>query len=189
MQRVSMLPAEIGPLYNCLQLCCCPLPSLWELPAVVLRLPCALLLGIALRLSPIHPPVHNVCRYRRLDLWLPHGLASTTTIDALASRIKLCGVRAPQLATSGCTRLNFTLTLPKPGLARMDVPGMLPHQMYRVSVKASNSVRDGFGLPLTASNQTFWSVDTDAYFTGPTLRYGSTVLQQQQAQRVYLEWG
>jgi hypothetical protein len=103
-------------------------------------------------------------RYRRLDLWLPHGLSSS--IDALASSITLCIVRSSKI----CKDERFTLTLAKPGLARMEVPSLMPRRQYRLSVKSSKSVLDGFGLQLSNSSDTFWSTDSDAFFNGPGLR-------------------
>lgn len=68
------------------------------------------------------------------------------------------------------SQVEFTLTLVEPGRARMTVPTLSPHQLYHLAVVMSDVVRDGFDLPLTSSNQNFWSIDVNTYFEGPSLR-------------------
>ena len=156
-------------LYPCNDILCIPFPTSPPpyIPLVLSSPPFILLTDPPFSSSSLHLllPSFPPFRYRRLDLWLPHGLSATTSIASLASRITLCQIHA-----SSCGRVSFTLSLPKPGLARLDIPNLQPRRQYLLTVKSSKTVLDGFGLPLKDSNQTFWSVDTDAYFSGPGLR-------------------
>ena len=51
-----------------------------------------------------------------------------------------------------CSPVSFSLSLPKLGLARLDIPNLLPRKQYQIAVTPSSKVLDGFGLPLKASH-------------------------------------
>ncbi len=97
--------------------------------------------------------------YRRLDFWLPHALSSESKLDNLAKAISLCSYK-DNAEGNNCQRVKFSLSRSEPGLFRMSVPTLTPRQLYRLSVQTSTRVHDGFNIPLTASDQTFWATDT-----------------------------
>lgn len=134
--------------------------------------PCTLSSPALLPTLILPPPSPPRCphRYRRLDLWLPHGLSPETPISRLAGQIQLCQVVRPPVSTppdpsTPCDPVAFSLTLPQPGIARLAAPTLAPRSLYRLSVTASGGVTDGFGLPLEASGASFWATDTTGYFT------------------------
>ena len=85
---------------------------------------------------------------RRLDMWLPHGLAAGVTPATLKPLITICRFAAGRGASGACAPLPYDLTRPAKGQLRMAVSGLDPRQAFRVDVKASGAVKDAFGLPL-----------------------------------------
>ncbi|KXZ55787.1 hypothetical protein GPECTOR_2g1337 [Gonium pectorale] len=105
--------------------------------------------------------------YRRLDLWLIHGLSSGTTADALAAQLELCEL--PR-----CTKVDFKLSLPARGRARLSVETLKPGTQYRLAVTGSDSVKDGYGQGLRSGSFSFWTSYINFAFTSPQL-YSSLV--------------
>ena len=64
--------------------------------------------------------------YRRLDVWLRHGLSSDSPASALAAALQLC-----QLAGGACSPVPFMLSLPSRGRARLSVPDLQPSSQYQ----------------------------------------------------------
>lgn len=84
------------------------------------------------------------CRYRRLVLWLPHGLAKGTRLQQLQDVISICELQNPFDATGGpCTPLSYTLTRPSLGTLQLDVPELQPRRRYQVTVYGSSQVWRG----------------------------------------------
>ncbi|GIL54024.1 hypothetical protein Vafri_9574 [Volvox africanus] len=109
-------------------------------------------------------------RYRRLDMWLPHGLSPDTTPQALAARISLCLV-------GGWPCLPFNFSLLSRGRARITVPSLKSKMQYSISVAADPQVKDGFGQGLVAADLTFWTRDLYYSFNAPVLNNVLGVLE------------
>ena len=78
--------------------------------------------------------------YRRLRLWLRHGLASGTSLSALQSAVTLT-------ASGSSTHVPFTLSLTDAGTLQLAAE-LMPNTVYSVAVAASATVTDAFGLSL-----------------------------------------
>ena len=60
----------------------------------------------------LHSPLNTspgLPRYRRLNLWLPHGLSPTTKTSHLADRFKLCDITPGLIATGECRQVLLRL--------------------------------------------------------------------------------
>ena len=105
-------------------------------------------------------PTHG---WRRLDVWLRHGLAEGVAAADLAAALTVCRLTPPlgegavaaalpqpaALSWGVCAEeLGFMLELVGRGRARMEVPGLVPGGRYRVAAAAAEGVRDGYGQPL-----------------------------------------
>eukprot|EP00198_Chlamydomonas_reinhardtii_P005013 XP_001694349.1 predicted protein [Chlamydomonas reinhardtii] len=122
--------------------------------------------------------------YRRLDLWLPHGLQPGTPLDALARVLSVCELQPaaavtgapaavaggeqaspppPDVCVPGAAPLPFTLSLPSSSRLRMTVTDLAPGKKYRVTAGADPTVIDGFGMSLEASNSTDFYMTQIAY--------------------------
>jgi hypothetical protein len=116
--------------------------------------------------------------YRRLGMWLPHGLAAGV-VDAAASLlplIALCRYADPYRWESPCLELDrraWNLTRPKRGQLVLSVPQLAPRQHYRMRVAGSGAVRDAYGLPLLSSEAFFFTGYVNGAFQGPQLATGS----------------
>ncbi|PNH12233.1 hypothetical protein TSOC_000852 [Tetrabaena socialis] len=110
--------------------------------------------------------------YRRLDLWLRHGLS--TSAEDLATSIHIC---APSNKTATCTDLAFGLSLVSRGKARLSVPDLAPGTQYRISVDQTDAVKDGFGQSLQASALTFWTAYVSYAFVTPDTPASVAVLE------------
>ncbi|KAG2426455.1 hypothetical protein HXX76_011686 [Chlamydomonas incerta] len=133
--------------------------------------------------------------YRRLELWLPHGLQPGTPLESLARALSICELQPalgavapaasggeepppppppPDVCVPGAAPLPFTLSLPSPSRLRMTVPGLVPGRKYRVTAAADPTVKDGFGMGLEASNSTDFYMNYVLYgFEGPDTTAGS----------------
>lgn len=100
--------------------------------------------------------------YRRLSLWLVHGLDNGVRLDDLRQRLQICAVRA-----SSCTPMAFNLSRVNLGTLVMTVPRLAPTTRYRVQVAASKAIKDGYGLPLRNSETTFWTNRVGPTWVGP----------------------
>eukprot|EP00798_Chlamydomonas_sp_ICE-L_P014428 gene14428-20434_t len=106
-------------------------------------------------------------RYRRLDLWLPHGL--TSHVDELGAQIRVSLFEGDGASGEVLTSVEipFDISLQGKAIARLVLPTLEPRQSIMVQVEASDNVTDGFGLPLGGSSTTFWMSDNQALFQGP----------------------
>ncbi|KAG1668836.1 hypothetical protein FOA52_004931 [Chlamydomonas sp. UWO 241] len=132
--------------------------------------------------------VYSGVTFRRLDLWLPHGLHPDMPISDLAQQITICLVANPSNSQSSCKELEFELVLTTPGEARMTVPALQPDSFYRVTVSASAGVLDGFGLPLEASKQAFWTTAPASYFTGPSFNSNVALFELPASSATIIPW-
>jgi hypothetical protein len=83
---------------------------------------------------------HTCCRYRRLTMWLPHGLAANTQLSAIEPLINICAFSSAFDESSACKDLDFQLSRPSKGTLQAAVPVLSPKQHYRVTVKADAKV-------------------------------------------------
>ncbi|GFH18398.1 A2M domain-containing protein, partial [Haematococcus lacustris] len=109
-------------------------------------------------------------KYRRLNAWLPHGLANTTTPEQLLASMSVCEVvDVTPSSSSTCTPLTIESgRLLNKATLQLTVPGLLPKRKYRVAVAANQAVRDGLGQPLQASSAEFMTMELPTYTQGPT---------------------
>ena len=123
-------------------------------------------------------------RYRRLRVWLRHGLSPGTTAEHLARHLDLSAAPATspwsQLLGGGAgprRNLEIGISLISAGLAELSVPELEPETRYTLTVTPSSladgasppaSLRDGFGLPLLASSLTFTTAGLESLFVEPT---------------------
>lgn len=74
----------------------------------------------------------------------------------------------PFAKTSTCTPVPITSgKLAAPAYLEISVDTLQPRNKYKISVAATPSVKDGFGLPLEASEGIFWTQATDEVMQGP----------------------
>ncbi|GFH15938.1 A2M domain-containing protein, partial [Haematococcus lacustris] len=108
-------------------------------------------------------------KYRRLNAWLPHGLANTTTPEQLLASMSVCEVVDVMPSNLTCTPLTIESgRLLNKATLQLTVPGLLPKRKYRVAVAANQAVRDGLGQPLQASSAEFMTMELPTYTQGPT---------------------
>jgi hypothetical protein len=79
--------------------------------------------------------------YRRVTMWLPHGLANGTRISDLAAVLSLCRYADAYSWKSPCRRVDYQLERPNKGMLLMRVPSFAPREHYRIAVRATPSVR------------------------------------------------
>ncbi|KAF6261957.1 hypothetical protein COO60DRAFT_1458856 [Scenedesmus sp. NREL 46B-D3] len=113
--------------------------------------------------------VYNGVRYRRLVMWLPHGLAADTRLSELQPLIEICAFASAFDQGSACKDLEFELSRPNKGTLQAAVPALSPKQRYRVTVTADAKIKDAFGLPLQSSVNTWWTMELEAAYQGPNL--------------------
>mmetsp|Transcript_14647 Transcript_14647/g.36469 ORF Transcript_14647/g.36469 Transcript_14647/m.36469 type:complete len:2268 (-) Transcript_14647:639-7442(-) len=121
-------------------------------------------------------------RFRRLDLWLPHGLAADTDLAALAAKLSLCELTQPFSRNSACQAVDLpagSLTSVDAGRLRLEVAALQPKRKYRVKVGADSSIRDGFGKPLKASQTDFWTNEVGNFMAAPSTAGNLAVLEPQ----------
>jgi len=83
-------------------------------------------------------------RYRRLTLWLPHGLAKDASLTSLKNAIQLCCLVDPfgsLESSSNCASQPYDLSRPYPAVLSMRLPALNPRQRCVVRVKADAKVR------------------------------------------------
>ena len=124
-------------------------------------------------------------RYRRLKLWVRHGLAPDVSTSSLtphftlvhhgpanARRASLLG--ALRGASSSSQMVTFGLRRLSPSVLQLEA-AFEPSSEYTLDVAAASTVRDGFGLPMLASSITFRTAPLDKFFlspgVSPTLAY------------------
>jgi hypothetical protein len=82
------------------------------------------------------------CRFRRLTLWLPHGLARDNSLADIQSSIRVCCLANPfGSLDSTCNNQVFDLSRPYPAVLTMRVPALNPGQRCVVRVSAQPKVR------------------------------------------------
>ncbi|KAK9809200.1 hypothetical protein WJX72_011244 [[Myrmecia] bisecta] len=108
----------------------------------------------------------NGLSYRRLSMWLPHGLANSTSLGDLQSAITLEEVPFGVSSGAAGTAVPFNLSRTSAGTLRLDAP-LQPSTQYRISVADSPNVKDGFGLPLKASTARFFMSKVSDVFAEP----------------------
>eukprot|EP00775_Hariotina_reticulata_P009083 gene9083-9253_t len=124
-----------------------------------------------MNVTDINQNIYSGVKYRRLTMWLPHGLAPDTQLSSIRPLIQICSVVNPfaQGGVNVCRPERFELSRPTKGTLVMAVPALAPRQQYRVAITADASVKDAFGLPLQSSNNSWWTMDLDTAFQGPNI--------------------
>ncbi len=87
----------------------------------------------------------NGISYRRMTLWLPHGLASDVRSSDLARQIEICRYADPFKWESNCGGVKFYLEKINKGKLLMRVPTFGPKEHFRLQVKGNSSVRFSAG--------------------------------------------
>lgn len=100
--------------------------------------------------APIPVDLANV-RYRRLHLWLRHGLGRSITAAELLGQLRLTS-ESPGGGAGALVGLSGRLLSPSVLLLEA---ALQPNTSYALRVAASTRVIDGFGLPLQAASFTF----------------------------------
>ncbi|GMH44461.1 hypothetical protein BSKO_12413 [Bryopsis sp. KO-2023] len=81
---------------------------------------------------------------RALNMWFPHGLENgEKDLEKFKNQIRL--------TTAEDEEIDFKLTMKNKGKVQM-YANLLPSQTYNLSVSGSDSILDGYGLPLQASS-------------------------------------
>lgn len=81
------------------------------------------------------------CRYRRLTMWLPHGLAAGTSLPTIKSAIRVCCLEDPfGSIDASCSDQAFWLSRPAPAVLSMQVPTLNPGKRCVVSIKGNSQV-------------------------------------------------
>ena len=115
---------------------------------------------IGVRNRETHP------KYRRLKVWLRHGLADGTTAADLA----------PHLSVTAKDVGPLPVSLSRPSAGVLQIEGAFePDRQYVVAVAAADGVRDGFGLPLQTSSTTFRTAALPQFFSQGGTQYGGAV--------------
>lgn len=112
---------------------------------------------------------------RRLEFWLPHGLAAGTDAPrALSPLLSLCRLTRPFSPGSPDARdcaqppLRLaSLERPEKGRIVATYPDLRPGERYLLRVAGSRAVRDAFGLPLENDATAFWTDPLGDGFQGP----------------------
>lgn len=82
----------------------------------------------------------NGISYRRMSMWLPHGLAPDAQISDLAGQMELCKYKDAYDWSSACEPVKFSLDLFDRGRLVMTVPSFWPLDHYRLKVRGSDKV-------------------------------------------------
>ena len=95
-------------------------------------------------------------RASRYDLWLPHGLDSSTTLEQLQSAIDVSPAVDVRMV-----RHSLSVIRMEPA---SDGSGFQPDVRYTITVAASSDILDGFGLPLESSSSIFETAEPTGMF-------------------------
>eukprot|EP00775_Hariotina_reticulata_P009988 gene9988-10143_t len=117
--------------------------------------------------------------YRRLTMWLPHGLAAGTTAQQIKAQMWFCQYAGRYDWSSKCNAVPFTLEIANKGQLLMTVPTLAAREHYQLRVygnAGSRAVKDGFGLPLEDSKAYFFTQDPSADISMPALASSSAVM-------------
>ncbi|KAI8474281.1 MAG: hypothetical protein J3K34DRAFT_375003 [Monoraphidium minutum] len=118
----------------------------------------------------------NGVSYRRVSMWLPHGLAAGTKASDLVPQIAICKYKDAYKWSSPCQPVKFYLERVNKGKLLMRVPSFSPRDHYQLRVKANPNIKDGFGLPLQASEAFFYTTDPNPDFSWPELAGGGSLV-------------
>eukprot|EP00897_Mesotaenium_endlicherianum_P001797 jgi/Mesen1/1645/ME000135S00645 len=113
---------------------------------------------VPLRYYPDAPPM-----YRRLDLWLRHGLEPEADIASCLHLWEL-------LPESRRRAVAFQVSRPAAGLLRIAAP-LQPFGRYALAIWGSVDVRDGYGLPLQNSTLRFTMAGPPSYIASSRDQY------------------
>ena len=102
--------------------------------------------------APIPVDLANV-RYRRLHLWLRHGLGRSITAAELLGQLRLTS-ESPGTGGGAGALVGLSGRLLSPSVLLLEA-ALQPNTSYALRVAASTRVIDGFGLPLQAASFTF----------------------------------
>ena len=106
-------------------------------------------------------------RYRRLRLWVRHGL-----MDGVAAADVLPTLRLARSDSGDALTLSVKRTAA--AVLQLEAPALEPDVAYTLTVRASDTVRDGFGLPLRGGSLAFTTSRLSSFFSLPGIRtYGS----------------
>ena len=105
---------------------------------------------------------HHRTSYRRLRLWLRHGLSPATTLSGVTAQLVLT-----RSFPFGADRVPFTLSRPSASTLLLTVPRLLPETRYTLTVTGSPAVVDGFGLPLLPASTSFTTSSISPFFLVP----------------------
>lgn len=118
-------------------------------------------------------------------MWLPHGLAKGTSPAALLPLLSLCRFDPPTSANCEPVEVASVKLLNK-GTLLASVPDLqYGRQQYRLVVRASSALRDGYGLPLQASQTTFWTPNLSSDYAGPSAANNVVIVEPSTSD---LEW-
>jgi len=118
----------------------------------------------------------NGITYRRMTMWLPHGLAPSVGPKDLERQISLCRYADPYQWSSPCNSVKFYLERINKGKLMMRVPTINPREHFRIQVKGNWTIKDAFGLPLEPSEAFFFTTDPNPGLSGPQLSNGGTLM-------------
>jgi hypothetical protein len=81
------------------------------------------------------------CRYRRLTMWLPHGLQAGTSLPSVKAAMRLCCLTDPfGSIEDSCSDQAFWLSRPAPAVLSMQVPALNPGHRCVVRIKDDSQV-------------------------------------------------
>jgi len=119
----------------------------------------------------------NGIQYKRMLMWLPHGLAEGTKVQDIQKLIKICVYKDPYKWESYCTSLtDFKLTRPNKGTLLFELPSMKPRHHYHLTIAGNPKIKDAYGLPLIGTEAYFFSSDLQSAFQGPVLSQGGSLM-------------
>eukprot|EP00878_Enallax_costatus_P008876 GHUV01009278.1.p1 GENE.GHUV01009278.1~~GHUV01009278.1.p1 ORF type:complete len:812 (+),score=180.05 GHUV01009278.1:182-2617(+) len=118
----------------------------------------------------------NGISYRRMTMWLPHGLAQGVTSAMIKNRIWFCRYEDPYDWSSKCNAVPFNLTQVNKGQLLMTVPDLWVRQHYWIKIYSSGDIKDAYGLPLEESEAFFFTTEPAQDLSYPELSSGAQVM-------------
>ncbi|GBF96122.1 hypothetical protein Rsub_08870 [Raphidocelis subcapitata] len=118
----------------------------------------------------------NGISYRRMSMWLPHGLAPDAQISDLAGQMDLCKYKDPYDWSSPCEPVKFDLDRFDRGRLVMSVPSFWPRDHYKLTIRGSDKIKDAYGLPLEPSQAYFFTTSPAPGLSGPALATGTNLM-------------
>lgn len=105
---------------------------------------------------PVVPLRRLFCSYRRMTLWLPHGLAQGVTADQIKKRTWFCRYENPYDWSSKCNPVPFELKLVNKGQMLMTVPDMWVRQHYWIKIYSSGGEHSALHGQLLQQQHAAW---------------------------------